>query len=59
MATFTEINQIKTFKQYKTTLKTALGKMKAGSPVNFVYLEKFGFDDKERPLCWLTTATTC
>jgi hypothetical protein len=50
MATFTDIDQVKTFKLYKAALKTALGKVKAGTPVNFVYVEKYPFDDKERAM---------
>lgn len=50
MASFNELADLQNFKQYKVTLKTALARIKPGMRVNFVYLEKFAFEDKERTL---------
>jgi len=51
MTTFNELSDVTDFKTYKATLKSALGKLRSGATgVNFVYIEKFKFDDKERPL---------
>jgi hypothetical protein len=51
MTTFNELSDVNVFKNYKAGIKTALGRLKAGATgVNFVYFEKFKFDDKERPL---------
>ncbi|MCE9658101.1 MAG: hypothetical protein K8R60_06040 [Burkholderiales bacterium] len=51
MTTFNELTDVTDFKHYKAAIKSALGKLRAGSTgVNFVYIEKFGFSDKERPL---------
>lgn len=50
MASFSELADLQNFKQYKVKLKAALAKIKPGMRVNFVYLEKFAFEDKERTL---------
>jgi len=51
MTTFNELSDVTDFKTYKATIKSALGKLRSGATgVNFVYIEKFKFDDKERPL---------
>jgi len=51
MTTFNKLSDVTDFKTYKGILKSALGKLRTGAtPVNFVYIEKFAFDDKERPL---------
>jgi len=51
MTTFNELSDVTDFKTYKATIKSALGKLRSGATgVIFVYIEKFKFDDKERPL---------
>ena len=51
MTTFNELADVTDFKHYKAAIKSALGKLRAGATgVNFVYIEKFAFGDKERPL---------
>ncbi|GEM_PF-4792180 len=50
MPTFTEVTQVTDFKTYKAGLKTALARLRPGAGLNFVYLDKFKFADKERSL---------
>jgi len=50
MSTFNKIEEVKDYAVYKARIKTALGKLRKETKTPFLYVEKFAFKDKERPM---------